>query len=152
MGTRILLITGSFMDQEHLPVFVYGTLRPGQKNYARHLQGKTVREAPASCAGLLFVLPEEGYPYLLPGRGTVQGELLFLAPAIYEQTLRRLDVLEEYDPGSEATSAYLRRRATVRLAGGEEYQAWVYYWNRSPAGELVVSGDFLDSCLATGDS
>lgn len=138
------------MDQEQLPVFVYGTLRAGQKNYRRYLQGKTVREAPASCAGRLYVLPEEGYPYLLPGAGRVWGELIFLAPECYQRTLRRLDALEEYDPGREAASVYLRRRATVRVANGEEYQAWVYYWNRSALGELIVSGDFLDTPLARG--
>jgi gamma-glutamylcyclotransferase (GGCT)/AIG2-like uncharacterized protein YtfP len=136
------------MGQEQLPVFVYGTLRPGQKNYRRYLQGKTVREAAACCDGRLFVLPEEGYPYLLPGAGRVWGELIFLAPAAYAQTLRQLDALEEYDPDQEATSVYLRRRATVRLTAGEEYQSWVYYWNRPSLGTPVASGDFLDSPLA----
>jgi gamma-glutamylcyclotransferase (GGCT)/AIG2-like uncharacterized protein YtfP len=136
------------MDQ--LPIFVYGTLRAGQKNYRRYLQGKTVRETPASCSGRLFVLLEEGYPYLLPGPGRVWGELVFIAPEWYQQVLRRLDALEEYDSAREAASVYLRRRAAVHLVNGEEFQAWVYYWNRPALGELIASGDFLDSPVARG--
>lgn len=129
--------------EERLPVFVYGTLRPGEKNYAHYLAGRTVREAPATAAGRLYYVAEGGYPYLVPGDGRVAGELVFLDPALYDETLRGLDELEEYLPGDEAHSVYLRRPAIVSLAGDGRVRAWIYYWN-SPdiTGTPIAGGDF----------
>ena len=129
-----------------LPVFVYGTLRPGEKNYPRYLQGRSLREVPATVAGELFYIAAGGYPYLLPGRERVQGELIDLDPVVYPEVMQRLDALEEYDPADEPGSVYLRRTADVRTADGTERKAWVYYWNRPEArGKKVESGDFRKS-------
>ena len=76
-------------------LFVYGTLRPGEKNYPAYLAGGTLREEPASVTGLLCYDAVEGYPYLLPGAGRVAGELMTLDPAAYLPTLDALDALEE---------------------------------------------------------
>jgi gamma-glutamylcyclotransferase (GGCT)/AIG2-like uncharacterized protein YtfP len=129
--------------REQLPVFVYGTLRPGQKNYRRYLQGRTSREEPALCRGRLYFIAEGGYPYLTPEEGDVRGELLTLHPATYQQTLAALDDLEEYSAQDEAGSLYLRRIATVR-AGVREVPAWVYYWHGTTSGVRIESGDFED--------
>ncbi len=128
-----------------LPVFVYGTLRPGEKNYSRFLAGRTTAELPGTVAGELFFVRDEGYPYLQPGTGRVRGELIELHPDHYFATLAALDLLEEYDPGDAAHSVYLRRRAPVRLADGTEREAWVYYWNRPELqGERIASGDYRE--------
>jgi len=130
---------------ERLPVFVYGTLRPGQKNYPRYLQGRTLREYPATIHGRLYFVADGGYPYLKPGEGTVTGELLELNPASYDETLYELDLLEEYDPQDEGHSVYLRRKSTVTLSQGKQVAAWVYYWNLpETTGEEIESGDFSD--------
>jgi gamma-glutamylcyclotransferase (GGCT)/AIG2-like uncharacterized protein YtfP len=130
---------------EQLPVFVYGTLRPGQKNYPRYLQGRTLREHSATIRGLLYFVPDGGYPYLRPGEGTVSGELLELDPESYDETLYELDLLEEYDPQDEERSVYLRRKTTVTLSQGEQVTAWAYYWNVAKiTGEKIESGDFSD--------
>lgn len=129
----------------YLPVFVYGTLRSGEKNYPRFLAGRTTSEFPGTVAGELFFVRDGGYPYLIPGSGRVRGELMVLAPSQYAATLASLDTLEEYDPRDEAHSVYLRRTASVRLDNGGERLAWVYYWNLPEVmGEPVVSGDFRD--------
>ena len=128
-----------------LPVFVYGTLRPGEKNYPAYLAGRTRREVSATVAGTLYFLAGEGYPCLVAEGGRVRGELMELLPGHYAATLAALDALEEYDPADEAHSVYLRRPARVSLAGGEEVEAWVYYWNGPPPpGERIASGDFRD--------
>jgi gamma-glutamylcyclotransferase (GGCT)/AIG2-like uncharacterized protein YtfP len=130
-------------SDRRLPVFVYGTLRPGEKNFSRYLQGSSLRQAPATIAGELFYVADGGYPYLLPGPGRVQGELIDIDPSSYSEVLRRLDALEEYDPANEAGSVYLRRPAAVRLEDGTIAEAWVYYWNCPDiGGEKIVSGDF----------
>jgi gamma-glutamylcyclotransferase (GGCT)/AIG2-like uncharacterized protein YtfP len=131
-------------DQERLPVFVYGTLRPGQKNYTRYLQGRTIEEVPAICPGRLYFLDQGGYPYLLPEEGMVTGVLVKIRPEWYEETLVALDRLEEYDPEDEKHSVYLRRRTMVELEDGEQRQAWVYFWNRPEiVGREITGGDFV---------
>lgn len=131
------------MPQEQLPVFVYGTLRPGEKNHRRYLGGRTTRIVPAVARGELRFVSGEGYPCVTPGEGIVKGELIFLAPDRYEETLHRLDELEEYDEGSEEKSVYLRRRAAVTLPDGSSAEGWIYYWNRpQTVGERIESGDF----------
>lgn len=131
--------------EENLPVFVYGTLRRGEKNYPRYLRGRTLREVPARVAGTLYLAAEGGYPYLLAkgDGGTVVGELMYLDPACYGETLRSLDLLEEYDSAAEAESVYLRRRGTVMVEGEGPASAWIYYWNGpGDAGRRIVGGDF----------
>lgn len=131
------------MMEARLPVFVYGTLRPGEENYPTHLNGRTEQILPATIRGRLFYVADGGYPYLEPGEGIVRGELVYLDPDRYEQTLRRLDELEEYDPGDEEHSVYLRRRAEVTLSGGTTVAAWTYYWNWPQfRGEFIAGGDW----------
>lgn len=133
------------MTVERLPVFVYGTLRPGEKNYPSYLAGRTVGETTATAAGELYFVAGGGYPYVEPGPGRVAGELVHLDPRCYEQTLREIDALEEYDPDDEAHSVYLRRRTTVTLADGSRVAAWIYYWNfPQVVGTRIASGDFRD--------
>jgi gamma-glutamylcyclotransferase (GGCT)/AIG2-like uncharacterized protein YtfP len=128
-----------------LPVFVYGTLRRGEKNYSRYLAGRTTAELPGTAAGELFFVVDGGYPYLSPGTGRVHGELMELEPQSYSATLTSLDALEEYDPRDETHSVYLRRRAQIRLADGSERTAWVYYWNLPErVGVRIASGDFVN--------
>jgi len=131
------------VTEKRLPVFVYGTLRRGEKNYAGYLAGRTIREEPATAAGRLFYVADGGYPYLEPGPGAVAGDLIHLDPELYDETLQRLDALEEYAPGDEANSVYLRRETSVVLADGERVAAWIYYWN-SPqiVGTPLAGGDF----------
>lgn len=128
---------------ERMPVFVYGTLRRGQKNYPRCLQGRTLEEIPATVRGELHYAADGGYPYLLPGAGTVAGELMVLDPSRYEETVRALDLLEEYDAKDEEHSVYLRRETAVALGDGRQVAAWTYYWNcPGVVGEKIKSGDF----------
>ncbi len=129
---------------ERLPVFVYGTLRRRGKNYRRYLAGRTLSERAGTVRGELYFVTDGGYPYIVEGDATVYGEVMELAPALYDETLRRLDELEEYDPLDEARSVYLRRRVAVRLEEGDEVVAWTYYWNRPQVrGQKVPGGDFL---------
>jgi gamma-glutamylcyclotransferase (GGCT)/AIG2-like uncharacterized protein YtfP len=131
--------------EARLPVFVYGTLRPGEKNYPLFLAGKTRDETPATTEGQLFFVRDGGYPYVLPFSGRVVGALVDLLPSVYDQTLNQLDLLEEYDPRNEAASLYLRRPCIVTAAEGSRRTAWIYFWNGPErAGEKIESGDFQD--------
>jgi gamma-glutamylcyclotransferase (GGCT)/AIG2-like uncharacterized protein YtfP len=84
-----------------------------------------------------------GYPYLTSGKGKVFGEMMELLPEQYEEVLRKLDELEEYDPRDEKHSAYLRRRIEAVLEDGERITVWAYYWNCPEiSGRRIRSGDF----------
>lgn len=131
------------VSPSHLPVFVYGTLRPGEKNYPEYLQGKTRQEIPGCVTGRLHFVRDGGYPYLTPGAGRVRGEIAFLRAENYDEVLHDLDRLEEYDPQNEADSVYLRRPVIAELADGRHLKVWTYYWNESQIhGEPVPDGDF----------
>jgi len=126
-----------------LPLFVYGTLLPGEANYARFLAGRTLSEQPASTRGSLWLVDSEGYPYLLPGAETVHGLLMVLVPRLYAATLAAIDRLEDYDPRFPATSLYLRRTASIRLREGQDTTAWCYFWNAGERpGRHLPGGDF----------
>lgn len=131
------------MATEPLPLFIYGTLLPGQSNFGTFLEDRILRCEPAVTEGLLYYIREGDYPYVIPGSGCVKGALVVLAPQTRDQTLRDLDQLEDYDPSNEKESLYLRRKTLITLKSGERRQAWIYYWNGpSCAGELLPEGDF----------
>jgi gamma-glutamylcyclotransferase (GGCT)/AIG2-like uncharacterized protein YtfP len=123
----------------HLPFFVYGTLRRGERNHAL-LAGRAASWSAAHLPGaLLFEGP--GYPFAVvdpAGAGTVHGDLVRIGEEAYGQVLADLDRLETYVPGA-AGNLYERVRRTVR---GEHAaaEAWVYVANEPLATELLADG------------
>jgi len=107
-------------------VFVYGTLKRGERAAALAERAGLVARVPALAKGLvLFDLPF-GYPAAVPGEGVVYGELLY-----FEDLERALALLDRYE-GSE----YLRVPHRV-LAGGRERLAWVYLYKSEEAARKV---------------
>src|SRR5262249_60711090 len=73
-GGTLLSEPDSTAPLEELPVFVYGTLRSGQDNYARFLAGKNVRETPAALPDHSMYVAY-GYPFVtdvLGGRSLIR--------------------------------------------------------------------------------
>lgn len=104
------------------PVFVYGTLMPGWHNYDALLAGATTREEPATLAGM--VLRDFGaFPYLLPGRGVVQGVLLWLHDP---RTLDRVDALEGYFGREHPANHYDRIVVIATTQTNEQIECWTY--------------------------
>ncbi|MFF5155873.1 gamma-glutamylcyclotransferase family protein [Streptomyces sp. NPDC000348] len=109
-----------------LPFFVYGTLRPGERNHDLFLRGRTLREEPGRLRGaVLYEGP--GYPYAVeePG-GVVSGELVTALPEAYPGLLAELDRLEEYVPGDPRNLYERVARDVVRTGDGTAVRAWVY--------------------------
>jgi len=125
-----------------LPVFVYGTLMPGEQNYTAFLRGRTISEFPAATEGELWLDAVGDYPYLCPGRGRVHGWLITIAPQVFAVTIRAIDTLEEFFPDRPGHCLYLRKRIKV-IAGQKSRPAWGYIWNQ-PArpGFRLASGDY----------
>ncbi|MFD9908591.1 gamma-glutamylcyclotransferase family protein [Streptomyces sp. NPDC059063] len=110
---------------DRLPFFVYGTLRPGERNHA-FLHGRVTGSTPARLPdALLYDGP--GYPYVVEaaGEGPVHGDLVTAHPEAYEPLLADLDHLEEYVPG-DPRSLYVRVAREVTRADGATVRAWVY--------------------------
>ncbi|MEV6720635.1 gamma-glutamylcyclotransferase family protein [Streptomyces xanthochromogenes] len=121
-----------------LPLFVYGTLRPGERYHRRFLDGRTRSERPALLTGaLLYDGP--GYPYALPGDGTITGTLIELDPAAQPQLLAALDELEECAGPGHPRNLY-DRLVREALVEGRPVRSWVYLAAPRLARELLAGG------------
>jgi gamma-glutamylcyclotransferase (GGCT)/AIG2-like uncharacterized protein YtfP len=111
------------------PFFVYGTLKPGEPNYARFLAGRTMGEELASFAGAALYSAGH-YPYLSTERDLaapderVSGTLISVADDDYAAISAQLDSLEGYAEGG-TNNAYERLLVTVDAADGAR-AAWIY--------------------------
>jgi gamma-glutamylcyclotransferase (GGCT)/AIG2-like uncharacterized protein YtfP len=106
-------------------VFVYGTLKPGEANFAAYCQGRVIAQTPAYTWGDLYDLPV-GYPAMTEGNSKVRGILLsFNDPRI----LHSLDRLEDYQSRRAAhLNEYYRAFVMVYdLDDRPINQAWAYY-------------------------
>ncbi|WP_240138138.1 gamma-glutamylcyclotransferase family protein [Streptomyces sp. MUM 178J] len=134
-----------------LPFFVYGTLRPGERNHDLFLAGRTAAEEPARLAGAeLYEGP--GYPYAVespdPSLGQVAGELVTAAPGECARLLAVLDRLEEYLAPGHPRNLYERVARDVVRPDGTARRAWVYLAapplaaRLRAAGVLIAGGDW----------
>ncbi|MEU6271666.1 gamma-glutamylcyclotransferase family protein [Streptomyces populi] len=130
--------------EAELPFFVYGTLRPGERNHDLFLRGRTRSEEPGRMRGLvLYAGP--GYPYAVDEpAGAVRGEIVTARPGAYEELLAELDELEEYVPG-DATGLYERvARDAVRADGVTVVRTWVYVAAPAVAARLRSGGELIE--------
>ncbi len=114
-------------------LFVYGTLRPGMSNVHRaHQAGLTVAHQ-ATVSGVdLYHLEPEGYPAVVPGAGTVVGEVLSLSGST--EPLDRLEGMFLEPP--------LYRRERIVPDGWAVY-VWIYTLRTT--GAPAVAWSQLDS-------
>ena len=109
------------MDDECLPLFVYGTLRRGQPNhhllFGRYERGVTARLPDYALVAPLMVDHSPG--------GFVPGELFHLRPGSYAATMAACDELEGVTPRQSRYTVYERRRVRV-LANVGVVEAWAY--------------------------
>ncbi|MFF7050018.1 gamma-glutamylcyclotransferase [Streptomyces griseorubiginosus] len=131
----------------NLPVFVYGTLRPGQCNHDDYLAGRYRQAVPAIAPG--HVMYAQDVPIVSDGDSSVTGDLIFLRSEVYDDTLRRLDRLEgTADSGGPGLYCrVIRAVLTVRSDGGG-VDAWIYHatpatQQRFHGAPRVLSGDWL---------
>lgn len=125
-----------------LKVFVYGTLKPGERNYPFYCtQALEVTEAIAY--GKLYDLPM-GYPAaIFPESNLVRGYVL----TFYDTTvLQTLDELEIYDPNQPISqNLYQRNQIEVYNPNFNSLgKAWVYCMNQQQIdtynGVLISNG------------
>jgi gamma-glutamylcyclotransferase (GGCT)/AIG2-like uncharacterized protein YtfP len=110
-----------------IPIFVYGTLKPGEKMF-RHIS-HTVREiVPATVRGRLYETPF-GYPLLVeadPGdEPIVSGVLLLPLEGQYEEMVRIIDVIE-------GEAGFEKGEIEATLESGRKVAAIVYFYREAP--------------------
>ncbi len=117
---------GSLPPPQH-PLFVYGTLQPGEAYYPVYCAPYLLRQAPARVIGRLYHLPV-GYPAMTVGESRVQGTLLWLRPESWPGAIAALDEFEGCDPkGDPGTSPYQRQLQPAYTPEGTPLGlAWVY--------------------------
>ncbi|MGW0391710.1 gamma-glutamylcyclotransferase family protein [Streptomyces sp. NPDC003042] len=128
-----------------LPIFVYGTLRPGEVNHDLFLRGRTAAEEPARLPGAaLYEGP--GYPYAVERPGAVvAGELIAPVPGAYGELLAALDLLEGYEGPGRPGNLYDRVARETLRPDGTPVRAWVYLAAAPLAQRLTRSGTEIPS-------
>jgi gamma-glutamylcyclotransferase (GGCT)/AIG2-like uncharacterized protein YtfP len=112
---------------QSLQVFVYGTLKPGERSFQNYCLPYLNNQQPALAPGRIYHLPV-GYPAMTLEEGWVQGVLLtFNDP----QVLDPLDGLEGYYPDRPQESEYRRIRHTIYTRDRRPLtEAWLYVMTR----------------------
>jgi gamma-glutamylcyclotransferase (GGCT)/AIG2-like uncharacterized protein YtfP len=120
-------------------LFVYGTLKTGERNSNRFAGTPAVRTSAARTPGRLVDLG--GYPGLVAAESSsdwVRGEYLEFADI--DALLTELDRFEDYRPEEVATCEYVRREVAAVLEDGSEQRAWAYLYNLPHAALPVIPG------------
>ena len=115
--------------ESSVDVFVYGTFKPGEANFAAYCEGKVISQVTCYTWGDLYALPV-GYPAMTEGKNKVWGVLLSFADL---QILESLDRLEGYQ-SERAVHLNSYYRALVSVYDRNERQigeAWAYYMSSS---------------------
>ncbi|RYF29846.1 MAG: gamma-glutamylcyclotransferase [Comamonadaceae bacterium] len=118
-------------------VFVYGTLRKGERNDIHRLSPAPRFVGTGKVKGLLHLV--SWYPGLvLGGEGEVFGEVYEITPELE----LRLDEIEEVHP--EPTNEYFKREITVHV-DGRAIECLVYEINpeRVEGKAFIASGDWI---------
>ncbi|MBD2106614.1 gamma-glutamylcyclotransferase family protein [Nodosilinea sp. FACHB-13] len=104
-------------------LFVYGTLKPGERAFANLCEPFAIAARPAQTIGRLYHLPL-GYPAMTTEPGWVKGFLLTFSSA---DALTAIDAFEEYYPDRPQSSEYQRSLQTVYDLNQHSLEiAWVY--------------------------
>ncbi|MDO4665387.1 MAG: gamma-glutamylcyclotransferase family protein [Actinomycetaceae bacterium] len=139
------------MELKYLPIFVYGTLRPGEANYSATLRGRVLARGGAQMPGTQLLLTP-AYPFLRftnNPQDTVTGELLLLHGEIFAEAIAELDELEGYIEEGAEDNLYIRiiSHATVadpdQWEGRRQVECYVYVASaetlEKEADDLVIS-------------
>jgi gamma-glutamylcyclotransferase (GGCT)/AIG2-like uncharacterized protein YtfP len=125
------------LPDSSVPLFVYGSLRPGGELWP-DISDHVITSHRATVAGRLHWHAGGEWPVLLPAASDtdrVHGELLSLRPGV---EVNRIIVDEEIRYGYDV------RWMPARTADGE-LESLVFVWNRTEdVGNRIVSGDYAD--------
>ena len=120
-----------------IPVFVYGTLRPGDYNHGRWgLAEDNVMRGVTAPGALYHVSPwSRVYPCAkFDEEGTITGDILF-----FEEGSDHLAGIDRMEIGA----GYEVREGVVTLPDGKEMKCQAYHYVRKAPGPRIESGDWF---------
>jgi gamma-glutamylcyclotransferase (GGCT)/AIG2-like uncharacterized protein YtfP len=140
------------LENEELPIFVYGTLRLGQPNYERYLaKAGSILQIQTGFVTSARLYNFGPYPGLLLDPNIdetkrVYGEVMWLNPLHYQALMHELDELEGLAEGLYERHPHLVFVGTNSTP--TPVQAWVYTIGPILAGQynesdLIFEGDWL---------
>lgn len=121
-----------------IPVFVYGTLRPGDYNHSRHGLDEDNVVRGVTAPGALYHVSSsyKAYPCAKFDQcGTIIGDILF-----FEEGSRDLERIDRMEEGA----GYEIREVIVTLPDGSQMKCQAYHYVRDPRGPRIESGDWFN--------
>ncbi|MGB2924405.1 MAG: gamma-glutamylcyclotransferase family protein [Limnothrix sp.] len=125
------------MTSSPLQVFVYGTLKPGGRNYPLFCEGRVTVACPALVQGKLYEIAKNqadarlsySYPAMTAEAGWVEGLLLTFTD---HAVLTKLDQLEDFQSGRSPTENYYERQWLTIYTLDKKLltEAWGYVMSR----------------------
>ena len=122
---------------------VYGTLRPGGRNYDYFLKGLTVHEENIRLSGFTMY-GGATFPYVTKGgNDEIVATMVHIDPDVYDSVLSRLDYLEGREDKNDPYNRYDRILHSFEI-NGVEYKGWIYVAANQYIGELARSLPVLE--------
>lgn len=110
-----------------LPIFVYGTLMVGERNYIDVLHDNLMHYQNAKAKGTLYYYKKEDYPALMRGNHWIEGQLFYVTKL--QDVLKPLDKIEGYISKSHPDNMYDREIIEVVTDDGQHLKAYAYMIN-----------------------
>lgn len=110
-----------------LPIFVYGTLMVGERNYIDVLHDNLTHYENAKVKGTLYYYQKEDYPALTEGNHWIEGQIFYVN--CLEEVLKPLDEIEGYLGENHPDNMYNRKIMTAVTGDGKQLQAYAYQIN-----------------------
>ncbi|WIC89296.1 hypothetical protein SEA_OTTAWA_64 [Arthrobacter phage Ottawa] len=124
-----------------IPVFVYGSLRPGLYNFPMAERALAADPLPAVVHGFeLYANKSDSYPYLAVGEGDVKGDVLMIYPG------RELDSIIGMEEGAGYDTRAIKADITFPDGKVETFDVMAFVHRedrRSHRGTKVEDGDWL---------
>lgn len=119
-------------------LFTYGTLLPGMENYDRFIKPHNPAVYQAKARGIMYYLPEDGYPVVSDGDGEIKGVVFETRDMAV--ILPEIDEIEKYT-GVESQNLLIREIRDVEIIEtGKRIKAHMYLWPPSKEKWLKENG------------
>ncbi|WP_434296129.1 gamma-glutamylcyclotransferase family protein [Clostridium sporogenes] len=112
-------------------LFVYGSLRDGFFNFDKYIKDQVTSRKLGKIKGILYHMPNKGYPAVLEGNEEVIGEIIELKN--WNENLEILDNMENYISEGNKNNEYNRELVEVEIIEsedkGKKVTAFAYLYN-----------------------
>lgn len=113
--------------ETNAPIFVYGSLRPGEGNYRRVGLGRFLDDEATAYLEGYKMLSCVAFPYIVNSANEhVTGTLLYPKAGVLASLLKMMDKIEGTKHGMVDDANHYNRYLKTVVVNGQEVEAWVY--------------------------